>query len=504
MRQSGAVIFLSGRLIALVVLLAFQVTVVRLLGARDYGAYALTIALATLMQTAVSFGIPRLIPKYVSQAGWALSFAVVRRLAVRIVAFRIVASAVLLLAAFLVARSIGGFAIDAALVPVGVLFILASLVQVDADAMAQALALQRVSRACTVGEASVRLLLVGLAAAAGHGRSAAEILAISVLTSATAGTVLLWSVLRALSAPERDDAAAVPLDKREFRAIALSGYASAMAWFASSPAVVRLLASRMLPLAAFAGFSFAQTLVLSFQRYTPGMLVFPFVEPNVLQHYARTGDRSRLEAALSLVTKLDLVLIGATVVGTLVAGRAIVELMTGGRYGALAYALPWLLVYIVTSSIYRAFEIVAVALGAASALVRTLALSLVWLAAAILLTPRFGAIALLACPVGDALSRLLLMHAALRRFGVRHVIDGRAALGVAALVALFGGGGRLLVGSIGAGGAAAIAIGAAAGMLYLAAAAAMRLLRTAEAAIILGDRPGGGRLAASLHRYARA
>lgn len=503
MRQSGAVIFLSGRLVALVVLLAFQVTVVRLLGARDYGAYALTIALATLMQTVVSFGIPRLIPKYVSQAGWGLSFAVVRRLAVRIVAFRVGASAVLLFAALFVARNFGGIGIDATLVPVGVLFILASLVQVDADAMAQSLALQRVSRACTVGEASVRLLLVGLAAAVGHGRSAAEILGISVVTSATAGAVLLWTVLRALSRPERD-AAAAALDRHEFRAIALSGYASAMAWFASSPAVVRLLASRMLPLAAFAGFSFAQTLVLSFQRYTPGMLVFPFVEPNVLQHYARTGDRSRLEAALSLVTKLDLVLIGATVVGTLVAGRAIVEVMTGGRYGALAYALPWLLVYIVTSSIYRAFEIVAVALGAASALVRTLALSLVWLAAAILLTPRFGAIALLACPVGDALSRLLLMHAALRRFGVRHVIDGRAALGVAALVALFGGGGRLLAGSMGAGGAATIAIGAAAGLLYLAAAAAMRLLRTAEAAIILGDSAGGGRLATSLRRYARA
>ncbi len=275
-----------------------------------------------------------------------------------------------------------------------------------------------------------------------------------------------------------------------------------MAWFASSPAVIRLIASRMIDIAAFAGLSFMQTLVLSFQRYTPGMLLFPFIEPAVMRDYARTGDRSRLEAALSLITKVDLALIGTTIVGTIVAGRPLVELMTGGRYGAIAYALPWLLTYIVASSIYRAFEIVAIALGAAATLIWPLAFSLIWLAAAILLTPRFGPIVLLACPVADSLSRLAILHVALRRIGIRDVIDLRMGGAIVALVAGCGSIGAALVRQSQLGPFGIVAAGTAAALVYLAFIAAIRPLREAEANILAGTRSGSA--VAMMRRYARA
>ncbi|HEY0315230.1 MAG TPA: hypothetical protein VGC28_03080 [Sphingomonas sp.] len=499
--RSNAFVFLSGRIVALVVLMAFQILVVRMLPAGAYGGYALVIALATLMQTVVSFGIPRLIPKYASQAGWSLSHATVRRLLLALIAFRLGASALAMAAALAATVAAGLTAMPApALLAAGAGYILVSLVQVDADAMAQSLRLQAVSRSALVWEASTRLAIVAALAVSGRGHDAAAVLAVSLLTTAGSALLLLRAVFAALAAPD-PAVAPVALDRREFRRLALAGYASAMAWFASSPAVVRLIASRLLPVPAFAGYSFAQGLVLSFQRYTPGMLVFPFIEPAIMQHHARTADRARLEAGLSIVTKVDMVTIGAAVTGTIVAGRALVETMTGGRYGAFADALPWLLVYIATSSIYRAFEIVAVAVGASHVLSRTLPISLGWLLIMLALTPRLGMTVLLAAPVADSLSRLGVLALALARHGVSRVVDGRAALSVIASIAAWGTLGTAAVRATAAGPAMTIAIGTIAGLGYTAGIALIRPLRKAEAAIVLKERDD--RIARIVRAYAR-
>jgi O-antigen/teichoic acid export membrane protein len=503
MKRNNAIVFLTGRLLALVVLLGFQLGLVRLLGAADYGRYALILAWATLMQSVISFGVPRLIPKYVSQAGWSLSNVTVRKLIGAILVFRIGVSAIVLLVGYLGASALGWTGDETpALLAAGGAYILVSLTQVDSDAMAQSLGLQLASRRWTVGEAIVRLALVFGAAAAGQVTSAASVLAICAATAGLASVLMLRDIATALARPDTPDASPRALDRREFRGIAISGYASAMAWFATSPAVVRLLAVRVLATAAFAGFAFVQTLVLSFQRYTPGMMLFPFVEPMVMKHHARTGDTGRLEAALALVTKVDLVLIGAAVVGTAVAGAPLVELLTGGRYGAAAWALPWLLVYILASSVFRAFEIVAIALGAGAALTRTLALSLVWLAVAVGLSPRFGLIVLLAVPVADSLSRLALMWDALRRFGIRRVVDAPIMLGVTLLAGGCIGAGQMLIAALRVGGAEQIAIGIAAGVVYLGGIVALRPLRQREIAV-MGENVGTG-LLGRVHKYARA
>jgi O-antigen/teichoic acid export membrane protein len=499
--RSNAFVFLSGRILALVILMAFQILVVRMLPAKEYGGYALVIALATLMQTVVSFGIPRLIPKYASQAGWSLSHATVRRLLLALIAFRLGASLLVMGAALAAIVATGLIAMPApALLTAGAGYILVSLVQVDADAMAQSLGLQAISRSALVWEAAIRLGLVGALAASAGAHDAAAVLAVSLLTTAGSGLLLLRTVFAALAAP---DPAVAPraLDRREFQAVALAGYASAMAWFASSPAVVRLIASRLLPVTAFAGYSFAQGLVLSFQRYTPGMLAFPFIEPAVMQHHARTGDGTRLEAGLSIITKIDMVTIGAAVTGTIIAGRPLVEMMTGGRYGTFADALPWLLVYIATSSIYRAFEIVAVALGASRVLSRTLPISLAWLLALFALAPHFGMTALLAVPVADSLSRLGVLALALARYGVGRVVDGRVALGIVVSIAAWCTLGTTIVRAISAGPALTIVIGTVAVLGYAAGIALIRPLRKAEVAIVLKERDD--RIARAIRAYAR-
>jgi O-antigen/teichoic acid export membrane protein len=488
--QSGLKIFLSGRLALLVLVLALQILIVRLLPALEYGRLALVFGVAVLMQTVISFGIPKLIPRYIGQAGWGISARAARRLIWAMLGFRLVATAALLASGWAVGIATG-IAADqpAGYLTAGFVYILVSLVQVDGDAMTQALNLQRNSRAVSVGEALCRLLLVWTVAFLAHERTAAAILSVSIVTAGTAAAINVRAVLRAIAATE-PQGTAPPLDRREFRSVALAGYASAMTWFATSSATIRLLAARSLDIVTFAGFSFVQTLTLSFQRYTPGQLLLPFVEPAAVRHYLQTGNQDRLAAALSLLVKLDLILIGAAAVGAAVSGDPIISLLAHGRYGAMATALPWLLAYVFASSVHRAFEVVAVSIGATRVLYTALPISLAWLALAIVATPRLGIVVLLAVPIADAVSRLAMTEIALRRQGVSHLIDLSVTallLGAACGTAIAG---RTIVQALGSGPAATIAIGVGASAAFLALALIARPLRRAEVGLLLDGRAG--------------
>ena len=501
--RSHAAMFLTGRLGALVILIAIQIVLVRALPPAQYAIYALTFGVSSLMQTAVSFGIQRVIAKFVSGAGMTVRNRTAARLVLCLVVIRITGSIVFLGLGLEIAR-LTGFLPEMPpfeLLVIGGIFVLATTLALDLDAVAQALRLQRISRDCTLSEALLRfLLLLGF----WHFSELSKAEVAFAIGTGTATLVIITLIIAIAGRLRAADAVTqIPrLDRDAVRMTALGGYASAMAWFVLSPAVVRLIGARLLQVQIFAGFAFAQSLVLSVQRYTPAMLLFPFVEPAVMRNFARTGDRSRLQSALALLIKVDAIVIGGGVVGAVIAGQPIVDLMTGGKYGALAYALPFLLCYIATNSIYRAFEVVAVALGAGSVLLRTLFLSLFWLAIIIPLTHRFGLIALLVCPIADALCRLALMYVALYRRDVRHVVDRQVTITLLAAVALLAAGGDIVAGAIDAGPVLRIVVGVAATGVYFACAALLRPLRKAELSILGMDTQN--RVAGSLYRLARA
>jgi len=223
--------------------------------------------------------------------------------------------------------------------------------------------------------------------------------------------VLLGAVFSALSDPAADRGG--DLDWKAVRRVAAGGYGGTLSWLAFSPGVVRVIASRVLPVAAFAGFAFAQTLVVSLQRYAPSFVLFPLVEPLAMADAVRKGGAARLRAALSLLVKLDAVLIGAVIIGVSAAGGPIVRLLTHGRYGGAAVFLPWLLLGVVANASHRSYEIAAIAVGAAWVLARALGLTLVWLALTVMAPSAWGVWPLLLCPLGDALTRLWLIDRAL-------------------------------------------------------------------------------------------
>ncbi len=491
-------VFLSGRVVTLVLLICFQILVVRLLPPAEFATYALVFALATLMQTVVSFGIPRVISRYIGQAGWGIEKPVLRSLFMQLLGVRIAGTATILIIAFLCAHALGLTGrLSPLLMVSGGFFILAGVVQIDTDNAAQSLALQKMSRSCAVGESAARLALVATLAAAGRIDGASAILTVSLLTMALTTARLIYGVLHALSGNSTEGATKA-LDRLEVRQTALGGYASTLAWFASSPAVVRLIGGATLSLLSFAGFAFVQGLVVSLQRYTPGAMLFPFIEPTVMRDYGRTGDKASMENALSLISKIDMILIGAAIVGTLVAARPLVEVMTGGKYGAMAYAIPWLLLYVATIPVYKSFEIVAVLVGATSTLAATFAISVVWGILTYSLALNYGLPALLIGPLADALMRISYLFIMLKRHGVHRAADAPI-LGLMMCCLGFSGlSGIAATALLGLTGFATVAVGAVMAMLYLASIVLIRPFRSGEVASLTSGIGDGG-----LARFAR-
>src|SRR4051812_35779197 len=107
MSQKNVMIYLAGRVSTLFVLLAFQVLVVRFLSVREYGQFALVFAIATLMQTVVSFGIPRLIPRLLADVGMGLTYSRARRLVRWLIAIRLGGTFSLMAVTLLATRLLG-------------------------------------------------------------------------------------------------------------------------------------------------------------------------------------------------------------------------------------------------------------------------------------------------------------------------------------------------------------------------------------------------------------
>lgn len=480
--------FLSGRLVGLGLLLGFQVVIVRLLPPAAYARYALMVALAALLQTVTSLGIPRVLARFVSGAGETVDAAAARTLSLAMLGVRLAAGLLALIAAGAAAHAfhLDDGAGSGTLFAAGAAYALAGALQIDADALAQALSLQIASRRAVIGEPAARLALVLGLAFAGN-RDVVAVLWISAATSVAASALLVGVAFEALSAKTAQPGAST-LDWREVRRVAVGGYGGTLSWLAMSPAVIRLIAARVLPVEAFAGFSFVQTLVVSAQRYAPSFTLFPLVEPAVMADAARTGRFERLGAALSLLVKLDALLVGAAIVAASAAGGPVLQILTHGRYGAAAVVLPWMLAGIVANASHRSYETAAIGLGAAGAITRVLPLTLLWLAVAILAAPRLGVWPLLLCPLGDAVTRLWFIQRVLDLRGAPNLIHARGlgsivgAVALASVIAAAGANG-LNTGAIGDCGAAVVGVG-----WFAVLTAALRPISSLEAAVVPGGR----------------
>ncbi len=424
--------FLTGRLGGLAAQVAVQLMLARAMSARAYADYALVLAWCALIQTLAGLGVQRAIAKYLSRAGDGLSAPAAWRLLWAAIGVRAGVGTAVAGAAAL-GRLAG---LDAGpLLGFGVAYGVATALQSDLDAVAQALRRQSAARLAAIGEPVARLAALGVFIVIAGAPDAAVALAASTASAAGAAALLFWSAMDALKTLTPSESHGPPW--REVLATAWGGHGGTLAWAASSPAVVRLLASRVLPTEVFAGFSVMQGLTVSLQRYAPSFILLPLLEPAAQADAARRGRLDRLRAVLALLVKIDVIVVGSAVVMAAAAGEPVLGALTHGRYGAATGALPWLLLTIVAGAAHRAYEVAAVAAGAAKALGRSLWISAAGLALAATAGRGWGLTGLLLWPLADAVLRLSYVQSALSRRGLGDLLDVSNLLKLAALVALF-------------------------------------------------------------------
>jgi glycosyltransferase involved in cell wall biosynthesis len=468
-------------------LLGFQVLAVGVLPTLDYGRYAVIVGLAGLSQTITSVGLPRVAARFLS--GGRLSSGARRRLVTALLGVRLLLT--------LTVAGLTGLAVwflrpnDGALYWPGAAYALASTLLLDADGVALALGRQIASRRAAVGEPVLRLSALAVMALGGEAR-AEVLLWISAASAGLAAAALIVAALRAPSPSVETAETSDRLDWTAIRRIAVGGYSGTLSWLAFSPGMVRLIASRSLPPALFAGFAFAQSLVISLQRYMPSFLLFPLLEPPLMAEAGRPGRAERLEAALSMVVKLDAVLVGGAIIAAGAAGAPAVLALTHGRYGEAGVFAPWLLLGLVANASHRSYEIAAISLGAARVLTGVLWLTLLWLAIAVLTAQRWGVWPLLLCPLGEALTRLWLIERALpgrdRRTG-KALVDLHHLILIGVSAALISVLAAAVSRRLGEGPAISLGVGLVFALSFLGVVARLAPLRPSQAALLIQSAP---------------
>jgi O-antigen/teichoic acid export membrane protein len=484
--RSKLTVFVSGRAIALPTWLLFQIVIVRLLVPQEYAVAAFAIGAAGFIQALTMVGIPQIFSRYLPEALLTGRYAVARKIVIAGLVFHVVLAIVTILLAMTVWRLLAPGSITnhvelLFLVPV---FVIATIIYADADNAAQNFMLQRLSRWVAIAEPVVKLGFLVIVALLGRSVTAADILVISIATTGGGTIVLLTGVRKFIS--RKDGANTEPWPRyRELCAIGLASYLSTLAWLTMNAAMVRLIAASQLDVTSFAGFAFLQSLTTLVQRFSPGFILAPFIQPAIIGRYTENKDTCRLGSALSIMSKIDMVVIGACIVGIDIAGEAAISVLTGGRYADQASITQWFLLLLILNGCYRCYEIASVALGVTSGMMRTLIVGIVSLGTMILLGRFFGIWALLVVPVADALVKLWVVGRPIRLAGLVHVVEWQQFLEAAVVALVLIVAGRWAVHAIGAEAPwLAITIGVALSLTFLAVVAALRPLRQAEAALL--------------------
>jgi hypothetical protein len=254
------------------------------------------------------------------------------------------------------------------------------------------------------------------------------VVAASALTMTAAVVILyarLWRFWKKLrdAASEVDPNASAPLDVKRAQRFAAAAYVSALSWMASSPALVRLVATTGLNVIAFSAFSFAQGLFIAFQKGLPGSLVLPSLEPLMVAELADRARHDRVFAAMSFTVKLELFSVLVIILATSVAGGEIVELISKPAYAPYSFVMPVLALMVLLFTMYRVLEIIGNLIFRQKTFLMLWPLGLLSLLAIYLTAPQWGLFSVLLWPIVENFSKLAILLVRFRRDGAGSAFD---------------------------------------------------------------------------------
>ncbi len=420
--------FVSGRMISVILLVLFNVLIVRFMPPKEYGLFAVLIALASIANTLGSLGAQRFLPKYVSLARQAENAAAIRIMLFKFFSFRffiVIVSACLCIVVSLVWLD-NDIRVEASVFLPFVILSVISSIYADAEVASQSLNQQRVSRFVSISEPLVRTAIVSLFIVLKHPLTGRELIVIMTCTQGVAWLFLAANALSALRKKIRSIPQSVNSPPRhEVLGIVASGYVSGLTALGASPPFIRLVAANLLSTSEFAALSFVQTITLSLQRYSPGFLLFPFVEPAIMgwQTADKTERYVKAGAALSLIAKIDAFIITFGILALCPVGGDVLHLLAGDKVDPRALILLLSMAAIIGGTVVRSSEVAASFVAAYKSIFLSSGLSFIFVSILIFGGPYMGLAAVLAFPIVDSLSRSFIMESAAKQYGFGTVID---------------------------------------------------------------------------------
>ncbi|MBW6525104.1 hypothetical protein KZ810_16530 [Sphingomonas sp. RHCKR47] len=307
-------------------------------------------------------------------------------------------------------------------------FIYAALtmsIYVDVEAASQTLRQQRLSRTVALSDVAGRCIgVVTLYAVTGRVTAMALILIIGS-TQFVASAVLFLTTMRELrrrALPDNPSTA----NTRELLHLAFAAYVGGLAWVATAPSTLRLFAASVLQPTALATLAFVQSLGASVQRYTPGFMLMPYVEAQIMRE-GHELTTSEVNARLTLPWKIDLALALVISAGLAPMGQLLFTAIGRPQFVGYAIFLALVVLPIPTATMYRSGEVAAVLAERYGAMFRGAFVSVI---AFCIVTQanRIGIVALLLLPVIDNCLKCILIGRSLEDSAVRPFTNWRSVL----------------------------------------------------------------------------
>lgn len=361
-KMSGIGTYLSGRIGALVLVFIFNVLAVKLASSENYAAFSILLAGASVANTVAGLGSQRLVPKIIGLVEYAGSKKTIRLfcavICARILSLSIVAMGLFYLYVGMIELNIS---LSTSIILPFLFLTLTSSVYLDIEAASQSLRQQRLSRFVTLSDTFFRCSALVVVFLVMDAVSATNLVIIVATSQLIFGAILGLNCIREIQGLSNARAEGLQSQADLFR-LALAAYVGGLAWMATAPPVIRLFAASVLSPTALAALAFVQSLGASLQRYTPGFLLLPFVEAQVMRH-GDGMDAETASARLGLPWKIDLVIVLLLLGFVSPIGGPVLAILGRPEFSQFPPFLALVLLPIPTGTMYRSMEVAAVYSG---------------------------------------------------------------------------------------------------------------------------------------------
>lgn len=431
------------RLGVLVLGLAFQIFLAKIMVPQEYAMFALALAGSTLFIAIASLGISRAISRFLPELLVRGTRSTLRHAIGRAAGYRL---ASVLAVAAMTWLLLGAYPLTSDFLHepsriIIILWFVSLLFQIEAEAVALALMEHDIWSVASLLEIFIRLGAIFYVSTLKH-LEASDVISVWFVTSSllVISTLLIVLVKRQhyWSMNSGSELRSDPsFDPRVQHAFAFGIYVSSCAWLATSPAALRLASAASLPVVPLAAISFVQGLISSLQRGLPVHLMAPTLEPVLISKSAASGKVSDALHTLSLLSKAEtfLILLGIAVVAPI--APILISIIARPEFSIYGYIIPILLAQSLGTSYYRVLEIVAGIALKYRTFTAVAPLGLVCLLLVFVTTPYLGLGAVLIWPSLEILLRLFIIRMALRSHGAEQALDtSRLSLMIAVTLAL--------------------------------------------------------------------